>query len=84
MLFSNNDVVLQSEGGGGLKRPRIAVPLDVWPQGVHVNHMYYLTLTKAWLSIFNGIWLSSQFIIVFQLKRKEVIVSKSGKEVLKE
>jgi len=30
-LFSNNDVILQSEGGGGKKRPKIAVILNVWP-----------------------------------------------------
>ena len=31
MLFSNNDVILQSEGGGGQKRPKNAVILNVWP-----------------------------------------------------
>ena len=32
MLFSNNDVILQSEGGEGvIKGPKIAVILTVWP-----------------------------------------------------
>ena len=31
MLFSKNDVILQSEGGGGQKGQKIAVILNVWP-----------------------------------------------------
>ena len=31
MLFSKNDVILQSEGGGGKKAQKIAVILNVWP-----------------------------------------------------
>ena len=32
MLFSKNDVILQSEGEGVKKGPKIAVILNVWPQ----------------------------------------------------
>ena len=35
-LLSNNEVILQSEGGGGQKRLKIAVILDVWPLRGHL------------------------------------------------
>ena len=31
MLFSNNGIILQSEGGGGQKRPKNCVILNAWP-----------------------------------------------------
>ena len=41
MLYSNNDIILQSEGGGGKKRPNY-----VWPLKLFTYQKYSETMIK--------------------------------------
>ena len=55
ILFSNNDVILLSVGGGGLKGQKIAVILNVWPlcKGCPKRPVTFLCLFAVNFDTFN-------------------------------
>ena len=63
MLFSNNDVILQSEGGEGVKKdPKNAIILNVWPPTIpYMNNMEY-----------KKIWWDEFFLVVIVIPPRDI------------